>query len=589
MSAAVAPVTPAAGRPAGPVVRLEDLHVAYGRSRRDARPAVRGISLEVAPGEVVALVGESGSGKSSTAHAVLGLLPASGHVTGGRIEVDGLDVTRAPDRVRRRQRGSVLGLVPQDPGLGLDPTLRVGVQVAEVVRRRGVPRAAVGAEVLVALADAGVDDPELRARQYPHELSGGLRQRVLIALALAGHPRLLVADEPTSALDVTVQRRILDHLEHLVAERGIGLLVITHDLAVAADRADRVLVLSQGRVVEQGPPAQLLVRPEQEYTRRLLAAAPGLVVPGLVVPGSVAPETPGTRTRLVVRHATPDDATAGSTAAEPVLRLHDVTVDFPQPGRPALRALDGVGLAVPRGRTLAVVGESGSGKTTALRVALGLQPVTGGRVELDGRDVTDASWAAWRPLRRRVQLVHQNPFAALDPRFTVEESVTEPLVSFRLGGRAERRQRARELLDRVGLPAAHLSRLPAELSGGQRQRVAIARALAVGPELLLLDEPVSALDVSVQAQVLALLADLQADLGVSYLFVSHDLAVVAEVAHRVAVLRRGRLVEEGPAGQVLHAPADPYTAELLDAVPGGRHAAAVAALAGAGAGVGVGA
>lgn len=530
-----------------PVARVTDLEVTYGRGA----PAVRGVSLEVAPGEVVALVGESGSGKSTTAHTLLGLLPRSGRITAGRVEVGGVDLTRAGERVLRSVRGGVVGLVPQDPMVGLNPTRRVGAQVAEAVRLRGVPRPAVGAEVLEALAQAGVDDPGLRARQYPHELSGGLRQRALIALALAGRPRLLVADEPTSALDVTVQRTILDHLERLVRDQGIALLIITHDLAVAADRADRVLVLQDGRVVEQGRPADVLVDPQEAYTRRLIAAAPGLGTGGRVQPRFTSPEP-----------------------ARPVLRLTGATVEFPLPGRAPLRALDDVDLTVPAGQTLAVVGESGSGKTTALRVALGLQPVTSGRVLLDEEDLTAASWRRWRPVRRRVQLVHQNPFAALDPRFTVLESVVEPLVSFRVGDRASRVARACELLDQVGLPASYLARLPAELSGGQRQRVAIARALALDPQLLLLDEPVSALDVSVQAQILDLLVELQRDLGVSYLLVSHDLAVVAQVSHHVAVLRRGRVVEHGPTAAVFAEPQAEYTRALLAAIPGGRHVVA---------------
>ncbi len=542
-----------------PVARVRDLEVRYGQ----AEPAVRGISLEVLPGEVVAVVGESGSGKSTTASALLGLLPTGGRVTAGSIEVAGQDVTGAPERVLRPLRGRFVALVPQDPMVGLNPTRRIGRQIAEAVRLRGVPRPSVDAEVLEALEQAGIDDPALRARQYPHELSGGLRQRALIALALAGHPRLLIADEPTSALDVTVQRRILDHLEHLVRERGIALLIITHDLAVAADRADRVLVMQDGRVVEEGRPAEVLVAPRAAYTRRLIAAAPGLGARPVVTVPSPAGETGAVQ------------AGAQEPAAEPaVLRLTGVTVDFPQPRRAPLRALDGVDLAVPRGQTLAVVGESGSGKTTALRVALGLQAAGAGRVEIDGLDLTGASWRRWRPVRRRVQLVHQNPFAALDPRFTVLRCVTEPLVSFGIGDRRSRLDRARELLDRVGLPAAHLSRLPAELSGGQRQRVAIARALAVEPDLVALDEPVSALDVSVQAQILDLLAELQRDLGVSYLLVSHDLAVVRDVAHRIAVLHRGRLVEQGPTAAVLAAPAAAHTRDLLDAVPGRRAARA---------------
>ncbi len=534
-----------------PVVRIRDLEVRYGRDP-GARPAVQGLSLDIAPGEVVAVVGESGSGKTTTANAVLGLLPSTGRITAGSVQIAGQDVTRAGERALRGLRGRVVGLVPQDPMVGLNPTQRVGTQVAEAVRLRGVPRRSVDAEVLLALEQAGVDDPVLRARQYPHALSGGLRQRVLIAIALAGHPRLLIADEPTSALDVTVQARILDHLEHLVRERGISLLIITHDLAVAADRADRVLVMQDSRVVEQGRPEQILVAPREAYTRRLIASAPGLG--GLARAG---------------RAGRPEIATDRPA----VLSLDRVTVDFPLPGRPPLRALDGVSLDVPAGATLAVVGESGSGKTTALRVALGLQPTSTGRVVLDGRDLTGAGWRQWRPLRRRVQLVHQNPFAALDPRFTVLESIVEPLVSFRVGTRATRLARARELLDRVGLPASALPRLPAELSGGQRQRVAIARALAVGPDLLLLDEPVSALDVSVQAQILDLLIELQRDLGVSYLVVSHDLAVVAEIAHHVAVLRQGRVVEQGATAEVFADPRSPYTRALLDAIPGRRHAA----------------
>jgi ABC-type glutathione transport system ATPase component len=514
------------------VAQLTDLEVSY----RHHAPAVRGVSLSIAPGEVLAVVGESGSGKTTTASALLGLLPAAGRITGGRIEVDGLDVTHAGERVRRGLRGRVIGLVPQDPMVGLDPTRRVASQLAEAVRLRGVPRRTAQVEVLQLLHEAGVDDPELRARQYPHELSGGLRQRVLIALALAGRPRLVVADEPTSALDVTVQRRILDHLVGQVRTSGTALLIITHDLAMAADRADRIVVMQDGRVVEQGPTATVVGQPREAYTRRLIAAAPGLR---------------GFEPR-------PDEP------APDVLRLTGATVDFPGSGR----VLDGVDLTVQRGRTLAVVGESGSGKTTALRVALGLQRLTAGRIALDGQDLTDAGWKQWRPLRRRVQLVHQNPFAALDPRFTVAESVAEPLVSFRVGDRGTRATRAAELIDRVGLPADTLSRLPAELSGGQRQRVAIARALALSPEILLLDEPVSALDVSVQAQILDLLADLQRELGVSYLFVSHDLAVVAQVAHRVAVLHRGRLVETGSTTQVFTDPRHERTRELLDAVPG---------------------
>ncbi|WP_375432333.1 dipeptide ABC transporter ATP-binding protein [uncultured Friedmanniella sp.] len=529
------------------LVEVTGLEVGY-RRHRVVQPAVRGVDLRVAQGEVVAVVGGSGSGKTTLASAVLGLLPTNGVVTGGRIEVDGSDVTGAPDRVLRRLRGSFIGLVPQDPTVGLNPTIRVGAQVGEAVRRRGVPARSVDAEVAEVLAAAGVDQPVLRARQYPHELSGGLRQRILIAIALAGQPKLIIADEPTSALDVTVQKKILDHLQHLVQDRGIAMMIITHDLGVAADRADRLLVMSEGRVVETGPARTVLAQPTHAYTRQLIATAPGLSATG----------------ELTARHQQVADAPV-------LLELQGVTKDFPLPRGAAsrtLRAVDAVSVSAYRGQTLAVVGESGSGKTTAVRVALGLEPATAGRVVFDGTELTALSARQLRPLRQRFQLVQQNPFAALDPRFTVQQSIVEPLVSQGLDDRRARRERARELLDAVGLPRTFDDRLPAELSGGQRQRVAIARALAVRPELVFLDEPVSALDVSVQSQILTLLRELQDELGLTYVLVSHDLAVVAQVAHQIAVLRRGRVVEQGPAAQLLAHPAEDYTQALLDAVPG---------------------
>ncbi|TDN91905.1 ABC transporter ATP-binding protein [Microbacterium sp. BK668] len=526
------------------LIDIRGLSVEY---RRDGRVthALRGIDLQVARGERVAIVGESGSGKSTAALTLLGLLPHTGHVVAGSAKVAGHELAGVPDRVARRLRGRVIGLVPQDPTVSLNPTQRVGHQVAEAVRLRGVTKPAVDAAVLAALAQAGIDDPVARARQYPHELSGGLRQRVLIAIALAGDPQVIVADEPTSALDVTVQRRILDHLDALVTERDIALLIITHDLGVAADRADRVVVLQNGLVVEQGAAIDVLAAPADAYTRRLVAAAPGLV--------SVEPPRE------------PDPPS-------PVLVRWDAVVkDFPMPkgAAPAyLRAVDGVSLEARAGRTLAIVGESGSGKTTLLRLALGLESPTEGRVLFDGIDVAALSRRESRPLRRRFQLVQQNPFSSLDPRFSIGRSVAEPLVAFGIGTRRSRRARVAELLELVALPADAAARRPAELSGGQRQRAAIARALAIEPELLYLDEPVSALDVSVQEQVLRLLAGLQSDLGVGFVLVSHDLGVVTQVAHEVAVVRRGRVLEHGPASSVLADPAHEYTRALLDAVPG---------------------
>ncbi|MBF6171000.1 dipeptide ABC transporter ATP-binding protein [Nocardia blacklockiae] len=533
-----------------PIVEIAALTAGYLRDGA-LTTAIRDVSLRVHPGEIVALVGESGSGKSTTAHAVLGLLPDSGRVTGGSIRVAGVEIAGAPEKVVRRLRGSTVGLIPQDPMVGLNPTQRIGVQVAEAVRLRGVRGPQVAAEVVRILRKAGLDDPEQRVDRYPHEFSGGQRQRVLIAIALAGEPDLLIADEPTSALDVTVQARILDHLEALVRESGTALLIITHDLAVAADRADRVVVMRQGRVVESGSTAEILVDSENAYTRRLIAAAPALAHGGVLRP----------------RFEVPDDPL---DAPAPILELDTVTKRFDSRRGGRVVALDGVSLRVARGRTHAVVGESGSGKSTALRIAMGLTAPTSGAVRFDGVDITGLSWRRVRPLRRRFQLVHQNPYASLDPRFTVRDSVIEPLVSFRVGSRADRRARAAALLDQVGLPRTYLDRLPAELSGGQRQRVAIARALALEPEVVLLDEPVSALDVSVREQILDLLTDLQQRLGLTYLFVSHDLAVVARVAHTVSVFERGRVVESGSTAAIFRAPAEDGTRRLLAAVPGRR-------------------
>ncbi|WP_396291056.1 dipeptide ABC transporter ATP-binding protein [Curtobacterium sp. KT1] len=530
------------------LLSIQDLTVTYGRGS-SARTALHGVSLEVGRGERVAIVGESGSGKSTTAHAVLRLLPAAADLTGGTVRLSGaadgsgdLDLVTATDRQVRSVRGVRIGFVPQDPTVSLNPVTRIGTQVAEVLRIHGLAAGAEARERAVEeLRRAGIDRPELRARQYPHELSGGMRQRVLIAIALIGDPELLVADEPTSALDVTVQRTILDHLDRLVAERGTSVLFITHDLGVAADRADRIVVMSEGRIVEQGTPAEVLGAPREPYTRALIAAAPSLDDVTMSV---------GLRTGL------PADG-------DPLVVATGLRKSFDR-----VTAVDGVDVTVPRGRTLALVGESGSGKSTTARLVLGLERPDAGRVRFDGADVGGARGAAVRAYRRQAQIVQQNPYAALHPRLSVGAVIADPLAAFGIGTRRSRAARAAELLDLVALPSSVLGRRPAELSGGQRQRVAIARALALDPSFIVLDEPVSALDVSVQAQILDLLAELQSTLGVSYLFISHDLAVVRRIAHEVSVLRGGRVVEHGDVAQVLHDPQHEYTRALLDAIPG---------------------
>ncbi|MFC8450410.1 dipeptide ABC transporter ATP-binding protein [Kitasatospora sp. NPDC057223] len=554
---------PGAEPGAEPVLEIRGLRVVYHGSRGPV-VAVDGVDLSVARGETVAVVGESGSGKSTTALAVTRLLPAAARVEGGEIRFGGQDLARLDEAGLRALRGRAIGFVPQDPAVALNPLRRVGDQVAEVLRIHGIARGAQAHERAVeALGLAGVSEPALRARQYPHQLSGGMRQRVLIAMAFVAGPELIIADEPTSALDVTVQRQVLDHLEGLTRELGIAMLLITHDLGVAADRAQRVVVMTGGRVVESGPTGQVLEQPAHPYTRKLMAAVPGA--------GRTRPARP----------APPAGAPAAgpSPVGAPLLDVRGLTKDFALPrgaGRGGvLRAVDGVGFTLARGEALALVGESGSGKSTTARMVMRLEEPSSGTVRLDGVDLGALRGAELRRMRRRMQIVYQNPFSSLDPRFTVRRIVEEPLRAFRVGDRAARRARAAELLDLVALPESHLERRPAELSGGQRQRVAIARALALNPDLLVCDEPVSALDVSVQAQILDLMDRLRADLGLSYLFITHDLAVARQLCDRVAVMRSGRLLETGPTARIFAEPEHEYTRELLAAVPGGRRAAGV--------------
>ncbi|HTF47058.1 MAG TPA: ABC transporter ATP-binding protein [Pseudonocardia sp.] len=533
-----------------PVLELDGLRVSY-RTSVGSVAAVRGVSMTVAKGEVVAVVGESGSGKSTLAHAVIGLLAENGRIDGGHVRLTGQELTGLAEKPLRAIRGRRIGLIPQDPAIALNPVKKIGVQVAEVLRtHRLADRRRARLDAVELLAKAGLPEPAVRAEQYPHMLSGGMRQRVLIAIAIAGQPELLIADEPTSALDVTVQRQILDHLETLTRESGTSMLLITHDLGVAADRADRLVVMHDGQIVEHGPVEQVLSQPGQAYTRTLISSAPGLRA-------DASPIAP-----------VPDPAAA------PIAEVSHLVKEFRLPRvqgkRGVLRAVDDVSFTIARGETLALVGESGSGKSTTARLLLRLDRPTGGQVFFDGADVTTSGGREWRELRRRIQVIYQNPYASLDPRFSVEEVITEPLRAFSVGTSAEQRERASQLVDRVALPASVLTRKPVELSGGQRQRVAIARALALSPDLVVCDEPVSALDVSVQAKVLELLAELQREAGLSYLFISHDLAVVRQLAHRVGVMRTGRLIELRPTEELFHHPGDEYTARLLESIAGRR-------------------
>ncbi|MDR3375074.1 MAG: ABC transporter ATP-binding protein [Ancalomicrobiaceae bacterium] len=534
-----------------PLLDIADLIVSYA-DHSARRTVVHGVSLIVKPGEVVALVGESGSGKTTIAQSVIGLLPANGRIETGRIRLNGTDITRWSERRLDTIRGSQISLIPQDPGSSLNPVMTIGAQVGEIFRLHGErDERTIRARVIELLGHVGLSDPALRAAQYPHELSGGMKQRVLIAIAVALKPQLIIADEPTSALDVTVQRRILDLIDDLRRETGTALLLVTHDLGIAADRADRLIVLQHGHIQETGATGAVLARPASPYTARLIADAPALsgTMPARPQPTTaVAADSPGAASDLVV--------------VERLVR------DFPLRSGETLRAVDDVSFRIAAGTTHAIVGESGSGKTTTIRIVVGFERPTAGRVVVDGIDVSTLKGEDLRRFRKSIQLVYQNPFSSLDPKQDVFTIIEEPLLNFEPLAKPVRRERVHDILDRVHLPRTVLGRLPQALSGGQRQRVAIARALILSPKVLVLDEAVSALDVSVQAQILALLNELQRELGLTYLFVSHDLAVVRQIADTVSVMKDGRLIESGAIEHVFHCPVDAYTRDLLAAIPG---------------------
>lgn len=546
-----------------PLLSIRDLSVVF-RSRAGDVPAVSGVSLDVHAGQTVAVVGESGSGKSTTAAAVNRLLPEAGRISTGQVLFEGRDLATLSEREMVAVRGAQIGFVPQDPMSNLDPLMRVGDQIAEALEVHGRTKGRdTRAAVIELLEMVGIPAPAQRLHQYPHEFSGGMRQRVLIAMGLACRPRLLIADEPTSALDVTVQRKILDELDDLVGRLGTAVILITHDLGLAAERADSIVVMNKGRVVESGTAEQILAAPQDAYTRRLLDAAPSLTSARWSRTASTAARRPA-----------PDAA----VPAVPLVEVSGLGKTFAlRSSRTGsvreLRAVSDVSFTIPRGRTVSLVGESGSGKSTTANIVLGLETATEGHVLFDGVDIAPLNRKQLFAFRRRIQPVFQNPYASLDPRYTVEESIAEPLRVHGVGNGRARSARVATLLDQVALPGALATRLPHELSGGQRQRVAIARALALSPELVVLDEAVSALDVIVQAQILELLGRLQGELGLSYLFISHDLAVVRMISDEVHVMKDGRVVESGTPDEIFAAPRQEYTRELLAAIPGARRAA----------------
>ena len=622
---------------ANPLLKITDLEVTFTTST-GVVPAVRGANLTIYPGQTVAIVGESGSGKSTTAAAVIGLLPGTGKVTGGSIEFDGKELTKMSSKEWIELRGSGIGLVPQDPMSNLNPVLRIGTQVKEALLANNiVPRSEAGERVTELLEQAGLPDGERRAKQYPHEFSGGMRQRVLIAIGLASRPKLLIADEPTSALDVTVQRRILDHLETLTKEMGTAVLFITHDLGLAAERAEQLVVMHRGRIVESGPALEILQHPQHPYTKRLVSAAPSLA----------SARIESAHARGITHTEEEFTGSAKNASSEEMIRVEHLTKEFHIRGAKGeaskLLAVDDVSFTLRRGKTLAVVGESGSGKSTAANMILHLLEPTSGKIFFDGEDTSEYSEAQLFALRRRLQAVFQNPYGSLDPMYSIFRLIEEPLKIHGYGtleyARAEikraeatgrepepwavaaleghsesdkklreervkayaqqeverakaagrdpepwavaaleghsefnpkklREERVAELLDLVALPRSAMRRYPNELSGGQRQRVAVARALALNPEVIVLDEAVSALDVLVQNQILHLLNDLQAELGLSYLFITHDLAVVRQIADDVVVMEKGRLVEANTTDALFDHPVQDYTRELIEAVPG---------------------
>lgn len=527
-----------------PLLRVDGLSVSYGPQQ-----VVTDVWFELGRGESLALIGESGSGKSTIARSVLRLLPSVGNAT-GKIEFGGQEVLGLSERRFRPLRGRAIGYIPQDPGNSLNPVRTIGDQAKEAAALLDKSNKGVRKQlILETFAQVGLDNPQRVYDSYPHELSGGMLQRVLIGLAVLPKPKLLIADEPTSALDVTIQKRILDLLSRLQHDLDISLLLITHDLAIAAERANSLVVLKDGVIQEAGRTAAVFSSPASAYAKKLRADVPALN------PDRYAElRDPGFR-RL-------------TTSDAPKIEIRAVTKTFTVDGK-ALTAVDDVSFSVPAGTTHALVGESGSGKTTTIRLLLGLEEPDNGTISIAGERVTGRSPGSLRAVWRHLQLIYQNPFTSLDPAWKVEQLVREPLDRFKIGTREERDERVRESLHNVGLGEHLLSRKPGALSGGQRQRVAIARSLVLRPDVIVFDEPTSALDVTVQAEIIEVLLSLQARLTLTYIFVSHDLALVRQLAHTVSVMHRGRIVEHGTVTDIFDNPRQPYTVSLLDSIPSG--------------------
>ena len=561
-----------------PLLQIRGLEVGF-QTQRGLVPAVRGVDLTLYAGQTLAIVGESGSGKSTTAQSIIDLLPGTGKVTAGQILFEGRDLTKLNAKGIQDVRGRLIGYVPQDPMSNLNPVWNIGFQVEEAITANSDLRGKdARRETIKVLKEAGLSDAGDRLKQYPHQFSGGMRQRVLIGIGLSAKPKLLIADEPTSALDVTVQRQILDHLASLTRDYGTSVLFITHDLGLAAERAEQLVVMYKGKIVESGPSQEILANPQHPYTQRLVAAAPSLASRRIQSAKHTATDVDhaeifaeGSLDQTLVARAAERETAA---PAKDLISLSNVSKMYRIRTKGLkyneLLAVNDVSFGIKKGTTTALVGESGSGKSTVAKLILQLEGITSGSIDFDGQDVAGLKGAELLKFRRRVQPVFQDPYGSLDPQYNVGNTIAEPLLAHKVGTPKERQARVRELLDQVSLPWSTRYRYPSELSGGQRQRIAIARALALKPDVLVLDEAVSALDVLVQGQVLNLLTELQTELDLTYLFITHDLAVVRLVADNVCVMRKGKIIESATTDEVFESPKEQYTQDLLAAIPGAQ-------------------